>query len=65
MKIACLDSQSTTTRIVVKPNEDGNCSMKSIEIEFRGFSVIGSCWRFPYGRCRGALDLAQFIQDLQ
>ena len=65
MKIACLDSQSTTTRIVVKPNEGGNCSMKSIEIEFHGFSGMGSCRRFPYGRCRGALDLAQFVQDLQ
>ena len=65
MKIACLDSRSTTTRIAVKPKEGGNCSMKSIDIEFHGFSGIGSCQRFPYDRCRGALDLAQFIQDLQ
>jgi hypothetical protein len=49
----------------VKPSEDGSCSMKSMEIEFRGLSGIGSCRRLPYGRCRDALDLVQAVQDLQ
>ena len=40
MKIACLDSRSTTTRIAVKPKEGGNCSMKSIDIEFHGFPEL-------------------------
>ena len=54
-----------TTRIAVNPSEDGNCSMKSMEIEFQGLSGIGSCQRLPYGLCRGALDLVQAVQDLQ
>ena len=65
IKIDCLDSQSTTTKMAVKPNEGGSCSMKSIEIEFQGFSGIGSCRRLPYGLCQGALDRAQVGQDLQ
>ena len=54
-----------TTRIAVNPSEDGNCSMKSMKIEFQGLSGIGSCQRLPYGLCHGALDLAQAVQDLQ
>ena len=65
IKIACFVSQSTTTKIVVNPSEGGNFSMKSMEIEFHGFSGIGSCWRLLYGRCLGALDLVQVMQDLQ
>src|SRR6202050_2700921 len=65
IKIACLESRSMTTRMAVNPSEGGNCSMKSMEIEFYGFSGIGSCWRLPYGQCCGALDLAQVVQDLQ
>ena len=65
IKIACFVSWSTTTKIVVNPSEGGNCSMKSMEIEFHGFSGIGSCWRLPYGWCQGALDLVQVMQDLQ
>ena len=65
IKIACLESRSTTTRMAVNPSEGGNCSMKSMEIEFHGFSGIGSCRRLPYGRCHRALDLAQVVQDLQ
>ena len=52
-----------TTRIAVNPSEDGNCSMKSMEIEFQGLSGIGSCRRLPYGLCHGALDLAQAMQE--
>ena len=65
IKIACFVSRSTTTKIVVNPIEGGNCSMKSMEIEFHGFLGIWSCQRLPYGRCRGALDLVQVVQDLQ
>ena len=63
--ITCLDSQSMTTKIAVKPNEGGNCLMKSIDIEFHIFSGIGRCQRLLYGWCQGALDLAQFPQDSQ
>ena len=62
IKIDCFESRSTITRMAVKPSEDGNCSIKSMEIEFQGFSGIGSCWSLPYGRCRDALDLAQAVQ---
>ena len=34
IKIACLVSQSTITRIELQPEEVGRVSMKSIEIEF-------------------------------
>ena len=34
--MACLDSQSITTRMVVKPDEEGSCLMKSIKMEFHG-----------------------------
>ena len=47
MKMDCLESQSTTTRMVVKLEDEGSCSMKSIEMEFQGFSGIGSCLSNP------------------
>jgi len=47
--MACFDSQSTITRIVSKPEEEGSFLMKSIEIEFHGRSRIGSCWSDLYG----------------
>ena len=28
----------------MNPSEDGNCSIKSMEIEFQGLSGIGSCY---------------------
>ena len=43
MKIDCFEKQSTMTRIEVNPEEAGSCLMKSIEIEFQGFSGTGSC----------------------
>src|SRR5882672_666774 len=64
MKIACCERQSTTTRIAVKAEEGGSCSMKSIEIECQGRSGIGGCLRRPYGRCCGALTREQVTQDL-
>ena len=47
--MACFDRQSTITRMVSKPEEEGSFSMKSIEIELHGRSGIRSCWRDPYG----------------
>src|SRR5260370_29987914 len=38
--------------------------MKSMEMEFHGFSGIGSCLSLPYGLWRGALVHAQFIHEL-
>ena len=44
MKMDCFVNQSTTTRIAVKPLEDGrSCLMKSIEIESQGWTGMGSC----------------------
>ena len=47
IKIACLVSQLTMTKIVSNPEDDGSFLMKSIEIEFHGRSVMGSCLRDP------------------
>ena len=47
IKSDCLVNQSTTTNIAVKPEEGGKCSMKSIEIEFQGFSGTGNCLSKP------------------
>ena len=47
MKINCLVSLSTMTKIAIKLEEVGSCSMKSIEMEFQGFSRIRSCLRLP------------------
>jgi len=49
MNMACFDRRSTITRMVLKPEEEGSFSMKSMEIEFHGRSRIGSCWRDSYG----------------
>ena len=45
--MACLDSQSIMTRMAVKMDEEGNCSMKSIEMEFHGQSGTGNCLSIP------------------
>ena len=63
MNMHCFDSQSTTTRIVVYPKELGSCSMKSIEMEFHGFSGIGSCLSKPKGLCLGTFTCAQVVQE--
>ena len=47
IKIACLVSQSTMTKIVSNLENDRSFSMKSIEIEFYGCSGMGSCLRDP------------------
>jgi hypothetical protein len=39
--------------------------MKSMEMEFHGFSRIGSCLSGPYGQWQGDLAQAQVVQDLQ
>ena len=45
IKIACLVSQSTITKIVSNLENDRSFSMKSIEMEFHGYSEMGSCLR--------------------
>ena len=47
IKSDCLVNRSTTTNIAVKPEDGGKCSMKSIEIEFQGFSGTGNCLSKP------------------
>ena len=47
IKIACLVSLSTMTKIVLNLEDDGSFSMKSIEMEFHGRSGMGSCLRDP------------------
>jgi hypothetical protein len=47
IKMPCLDSQSTMTRIMVWPSDSSRCSMKSIEMEFHSPSGTGSCFRSP------------------
>ena len=43
--MACFDSQSTITRMVSKPEEEGSFSIKSIEIEFQNRKLLeGSVW---------------------
>jgi len=45
IKITCLVSQLTMTKIVSNLEDDRSFSMKPIEIEFYGYSGIGSCLR--------------------
>ena len=45
IKIACLVSWSTMTKIVLNPEDDGSFLIKSIEMEFHGCSEMGSCLR--------------------
>jgi len=61
--MACLESLSTMTRMAVKPVDEGSCSMKSMEMEFQGFSGMGSCFSNPWGLWHGVLALAQEVQD--
>ena len=65
MNIACFVRRSTTTKIVVYPDDFGSCSMKSMDIEFQGCSGIGSCLSKPYGQWGCDLENIQVIQDLQ
>ena len=47
IKIACLVSQLTMTKIMSNPENDRSFSMKSIEMEFHGCSGIESYLRDP------------------
>ena len=49
IKITCLVSQSTMTKIMLNLENNGSFSMKSIEIEFHGHLRIGSYLKDPYG----------------
>ena len=63
MKMHCLERRSTTTRIVVCPEEAGSCSMKSMEMEFHGFEGMESCFRSPYGLCFGTFARTQVVHE--
>ena len=45
IKITCLMSQLTMTKIVSNPEDDRSFLMKSIEMKFHGHLGIGSCLR--------------------
>jgi len=47
MKITCLVSWSTMTKIVSNSEDDRSFLMKSIEMEFHGHSGMGSCLKDP------------------
>ena len=47
IKIACLVSWLTMTRIMSNLEDNGSFSIKSIEMEFHGHLEIGSCLRDP------------------
>ena len=47
MRMLCFESRSTMTRMVLKLEDGGSFSIKSIEMEFQGCSGIGSCFRSP------------------
>ena len=49
IKIACLVSRSTMTKIVSILENDRSFSMKSIEIVFHNNLEMGSCLRDLYG----------------
>ena len=51
MKMDCLMSWSTMTRMVSKPEDRGSFSTKSMEVEFHGCSGTGSCFRSSQGWC--------------
>jgi hypothetical protein len=61
----CLVKRSTITRIAVNSEDGGNCSMKSIEMEFQGVLGTGNCLSRPYGLWRCGLLCMQVMQDLQ
>ena len=64
MKIACLVSLSTTTRMSVKPWDSGSCLMKSIEMDSQEHGGIGNCLSKPYGWCLFGLLCIQILQVL-
>ena len=64
MKIDCLESQLTITRMVSYPEDRGSFSMKSMEMEFQGHSGTGSCLRSLYGQCLCGFEHIQVVHDL-
>ena len=47
IKVACLVSWLTMTKMVSNPEDNESFLMKFIEMEFYGHSEIGSCLRDP------------------
>ena len=65
IKIACLISQLTITKIVSNLENNRSFLMKSIEMEFHSHSGIGSCLKDSQGLSHCDLDCIQVTQDLQ
>ena len=65
MNITCLVSWLTTTRIAEYLEDQGNFSMKSIEMEFQVCLGTGSCLRNPYGLWCWDLECIQVVQNLE
>ena len=63
MNMHCLDSQSTTIKTAIYPEDKCSCSMKSMKMEFQGFSRMGSCFSNLQGLCLGTFTQAQKAQD--
>ena len=51
MKMHCFDRQSMMTKMDVKLEDRGNCSMKSMEMEIHGHLGIRSCLSTLVSRC--------------
>src|SRR4029077_14235593 len=62
-KTHCFKRWSMMTKIEVKPEDVGNCSMKSMEMEFHGCSGTGSCLSRPNSLCRRTLARMQVVQE--
>ena len=63
MKMHCFERRSTMTNTEVNLEEDGSCSMKSIEMEFQGHSGMGSCLSKLNGLWRGTLAWVHDVQE--
>lgn len=59
-----LDSLSTTKRIIILPNDDVKCVMKSMDKEFQTLSVIGSVCMRPCGVVLNGSVVWQIMQLL-
>src|SRR4029077_15109878 len=62
-KMHCFERWSTMTKMEVKPEDAGNCSMKSMDMEFHGHLGTGSCLSRPNSLCCGTLACVQVVQE--
>ena len=64
MKCAILVNRSTTTKMDVWPLDEGNCTMRSIDMDDHGVSGMGKGCGIPYGLCWGFLFRWQVSQEV-